>query len=195
MIIQANASSTTSSPILATGEVSSTRYAGRVLELLPRGRAWSRDRDGLLAKLAEAISVEGGRVGARAVALSRETFPASAEDLLGRWERFVRPPGALPAPVETRRARLVAKLRSRGGQSQAFFRELAAGLGYDSVDFKRPPPAFRCGGEATCGDPLRGGDWLYVWIVETASGDDDDALEALIISQAHTYTIVLFEFN
>ena len=103
---------------------------------------------------------------------------------------------AKPGTLGHRRARLLGKLKARGGQSQDFFRELAASLGYSSVTFNRPgKKAFRAGGTATAGDPLRGGDWLWTWEMLTSTGPDDDGLRDLVLAYAHEDVFVIVTFT
>jgi len=64
--------------------------------------------------------------------------------------------------IEQRRRALLARITARGGQSIAYFREVAAALGYEvTVEEFRP---FRFGA-GRFGDPLCGEAWAFAWRV------------------------------
>ncbi|WP_336331651.1 YmfQ family protein [Pseudomonas putida] len=85
---------------------------------------------------------------------------------LDEWERVL----GLPDPcvageslaVRQRVAAVMAKLRGLGGQSRAFFIQLAASLGYAiTITEFRPARA----GIAVAGDAVNGADWTSAWVI------------------------------
>lgn len=85
---------------------------------------------------------------------------------LDEWERVL----GLPDPclvgeglaVRQRIAAIMAKLRGLGGQSKAFFIQLAASLGYAiTITEFRPARA----GIAVAGDAVNGTDWTSAWVI------------------------------
>lgn len=88
---------------------------------------------------------------------------------LSEWERVL----GLPDPcvigetlaVRQRIAAVMAKLRGLGGQSRAFFIQLAASLGYTiTITEFRPARA----GIAVAGDAVNGTDWASAWVINAA---------------------------
>lgn len=97
--------------------------------------------------------------------LYEQIWPESGA-ALGEWERVL----GLPDPcvagenlaVRQRIAAVVAKLRGLGGQSRAFFIQLAASLGYAvTITEFRPPRA----GFAVAGTPVYGEGWTSAWMI------------------------------
>jgi uncharacterized protein YmfQ (DUF2313 family) len=99
---------------------------------------------GLVAGLAE---IWGSQIDVRAAdLLERESDPRSTIELLEDWERVAGLPDpcvAEPLTIEARRAALVNKLTTEGGQSRAFFIGVAAALGY-TITIREHSP-FMCG--------------------------------------------------
>ncbi|HSH72333.1 MAG TPA: putative phage tail protein [Methylophilaceae bacterium] len=138
-------------------------YLAQLRELLPPGPAWPRDNDSLLTKLLTGWAEEFARIDARADDLVDEADPRTTSELLPDWERVV----GLPDPcvtvnqsVDQRRAALVSKLTSIGGQSRQYFLDLAFSLGYigSSIEEYRP---FNCTDD--CNDALYSELDRFVW--------------------------------
>lgn len=132
-------------------------YLHDLQALLPTGAAWPRDPG----------TVRHGQLGAAADGLARghdlaeqlieEADPRSARELLGDWERVAGLPDPCSAGIATtlqeRRAAVVSRLTTTGGQSVAYFACIAAGLGYTvEIDEFRPAVC----GRARCGDRANG---------------------------------------
>ncbi len=147
---------------MATAE----EYFRQLQGLLPPGEAWPRDEDTTLGRLLRAMAVELARVDARSNDLIQEADPRTTTALLPEWERVTGLPDDCVGPgttLQERRAMLVRKLTSIGGQSRAFFIDTAAALGFDiSITEFRP---FRVGRSAA-DDALCGHDWIFAWRVE-----------------------------
>ncbi|MGE0671974.1 MAG: YmfQ family protein [Methylibium sp.] len=139
-------------------------YEHLLASLLPQGSAWPRESTSVLRRLLDALAAELFRVDSRSVDLLAESDPRLASELLEEWERMV----GLPDPcvtealgVQARRAAVESRLTSVGGQSRAFFMELASRLGYSiSID------EFASEAEAIAGGiPYTGTSWAHTWRV------------------------------
>lgn len=142
-------------------------YRMQLQALLPQGAAWPRDPEAILTALLDTLAEELARVDGRALELIEEADPQTTLELLTEWERVA----GLPDPclqkadtLQERRMVLLAKLTNSGGQSIAFYLQVAESLGYSgtTIDESRP---FVCG-ISRCGDKLNGGHSVrYVWHV------------------------------
>lgn len=143
---------------------SAEAYQAQLAALLPRGRAWPREGDSTLMRLMLAEADELARIDGRAADLFEETDPRATLELLTDWERVAGlPDNCIPAPdsIAERRAALLSRLTGQGGQSRAYFIELAARMGYAiTIDEFRP---FVAGSDA--GEDLNGDDWAHAWRV------------------------------
>ena len=140
------------------------------LDLLPPGRAFSGDPTTVQASVftppANALSAVHA---AAMLLLEQEADPFYTEILLPEWETdFGLPDPCTPLnpSVAQRRAALLAKIASLGGQSSAYFVSVAAALGFTITITECPP--FRLG-STPLGSPLRGPGWQYVWRVHAPS--------------------------
>lgn len=141
-------------------------YRQQMQALLPSGMAWPRAVDALLTRVLDAFGVEFARVDGAVVGLVDEADPRTTSGLLADWERVAGLPdncsGLLAETQQGRRNDLVSKLVGRGGQSRAYFMQVAAALGFDiTIDEFRP---FRAG-FARAGDALTNDDWRFAWRV------------------------------
>ena len=102
--------------------------------LLPRGRAWTRRPDSVLAATSGAVGDAYAQLHAQAVQLlDVESDPARATELLPDWEfDYGLPDPCTPAnpSLTQRRAAVLAKIAAIGGQSASYFIGFAAALGY-----------------------------------------------------------------
>ncbi len=146
-------------------EFTDADYTRALANLLPPGRAWSRDPDSVQMQALGCYAKTFRRSSDSAVELLTDSFPASAVNLLPEWEATLGLPdpcaGVSPT-LQGRRAQVVARFSVGGGQSVRDFEAYAAGLGY-SIAVKQFAP-FRMGQNA-CGDSLGGLDWFYTWAV------------------------------
>ena len=196
--------------------LTATAYLTQLQALLPQGFAWPRQADAALTNLLLAWADELARVDGRAADLVEEADPRTTAELLADWERVA----GLPDPcVEVlagaqttaqRRAALVAKLTTIGGQSAAYYIALAASLGYTITVTEFSP--FQAGHSAA-GDALSNDDWTFVWqvnasevsIVEFAAGRSsagealrswgNELLECVISRYKPAHTNVLFAYG
>lgn len=189
------------------------QYREQLKALLPPGRAFPRERGTNMEKLLDAMAQELARLDARAEQLTREANPQTTQELLGDWERVAGLPDPCteaPVTLQGRMAALVSRLASVGGQSVAYFIELAAALGYEvRIDEFRP---FRAG-MSSAGEQLTNGDWVYAWRVrapgdtiirfragQSAAGEPlrdwgNDILECRIDGLKPAHTRVLFAYT
>lgn len=152
-------------------------YGDHLTKLLPQGEAWSREPDSVLGRVLRALGGAFARVHNRGLDLIEEADPRTALELLVDWERTCGLPDDCGGPPETlaqRRAAVVSRLTSRGGQSRAYYIAVAADLGFDITITEFEP--FRAGDP--CEVPVCDEDWIFVWqvnapeetIVEFAAG-------------------------
>jgi len=113
-----------------------TDYLRQLQALLPPGPAWPKDDDATLTQLFGALASELARVDGRAWRLLEEADPRTTAELFLDWERVAGLPDACAIAyggeqtVAQRRAALVGRLTTLGGQSPSYFIGLAAALGY-----------------------------------------------------------------
>lgn len=111
-------------------------YLRQLQALLPLGPAWSKDDGAILTRTFGALAAELARVDDRAWDLLDEADPRSTNELFTDWERVAGLPDACVVALggtqslDQRRATLVGKLVTIGGQSIAYFVALALSLGY-----------------------------------------------------------------
>lgn len=144
-----------------------TSYQNALLALLPRGVAWSKDTDSELGKLMAGIAEEFARIDERAQALLDESLPSRASETFEEWESEYGLPDPCSGIDPTFQERLTALLQTykmQGGQSRAFFIEVAALMGYDITVSEYGQRLY---GDYY-GDLYGGEDWVYVWQVNAA---------------------------
>lgn len=108
-------------------------YYGQLAALLPPGPAWDLERVPALRTLLTGAAEELAREDLRINDLYEEMFPDSVRELVPDWERVM----DLPDPClgenptfEDRQLAVRRRLVEVGGQSRAFFIELAISQGY-----------------------------------------------------------------
>jgi uncharacterized protein YmfQ (DUF2313 family) len=113
-----------------------TDYLHQLQALLPHGPAWPRDDAAAISRLLAALATELARVDGRAMQLVEEADPRTVAELFADWERVTGLPDACAVAfggdqsMSQRRAALVGRLTTMGGQSSAYYVGLAAALGY-----------------------------------------------------------------
>lgn len=116
--------------------LTATDYLRQLQALLPPGPAWPKDDAATLTHLLSALAAELARVDGRALTLVEEADPRTVAELFTDWERVAGLPDACAQAfggdqtMAQRRAALVGRLTTLGGQSPAYFIGLAAALGY-----------------------------------------------------------------
>lgn len=142
-------------------------YLAQLQALLPQGFAWPRQADAALTQLLLAWAGELARVDGRAADLVEEADPRTTAELLADWERVAGLPDPCVAALginqttAQRRAALVAKLTTIGGQSAAYYIALAARLGYTITITEYKTFTVR----SKVNDPLNDLPWRFVFTV------------------------------
>ena len=175
----------------ATGSVSVEAYTSLIMKLFPKGRAWV----GLnIETLMQAFAKEVKRVSDAIEGIMDNADPSTTVDYMSDWNRVC----GLPEPLfeladtdEGRRAEIIAKLRSTGGQSKAYFIALAATLGH-TVTIKDDFDYFHAGSHA--GDLTAGVAWVYTFEL-TVSGFPDPKLEYTVNRLKPAHTVALFYYT
>lgn len=123
----------------------SDKYTQYLLSLLPSGNI-AKDAASNNALIFGLIAAELSRIDGRAADLMTEADPRTTVELFEEWEAFAGLPDPCALPDQTlqeRRNRLEQKLVSKGGQTRAYYEEIAAHLGYDITITEFRP--FECG--------------------------------------------------
>lgn len=140
-------------------------YVRMLMELLPRGPAFSREKDGAVRKVMQALADELARVNGRGVDLLNESDPRTATETIADWERVLSLPDdrvlVIPATIEERRVAVTQKYANRGGQNVDFFVALAAACGYSAIDVTLETPSPSQGISGTSGGSLPAGTYGY----------------------------------
>lgn len=122
-------------------------YAVALMTLLPQGQAWVKSVGTALEKCCTGLSQIWGYVDGRAAdLLERESDPRLTIELLPDWERnWGLPDPCLTEPltIADRQRVLVQRITMLGGQSHAWFHEIAGWLGYEITIREFSP--FMCG--------------------------------------------------
>lgn len=185
-------------------------YLAQQQALLPQGAAWPREADATLTQLLNAFAEEFARIDGRALNLIEEADPRTTSELLADWERIAGLPDTCVTTSQTtaqRRAALVARLTTVGGQSAAYFIALALSLGFSITitEFQQHTV------EDDVNHPLYGQPWNFAWQVNAAldtvgyltvddTVDDplawwgNDALECMINRLKPAHTLALFAY-
>lgn len=157
--------------------------------LLPPGRALSTEPGALLTRLLQAVAARLLSLQSALEHLQRQMDPRAATDLLPDWEALLGLPDAC-APQDqgtlARQQTAFGRLTEIGGQSRAYFIDLAARNGEPGVTITEFRP-FTCNG--TCNGNLGSVDDAFVWRVNipravqsvqilTCQGDCNDALQS-----------------
>lgn len=164
-------------------------FSQALLRLLPRGPIWSRDLDGIAARLATIWGKTFSRNSARCVNLLKDAFPATTDELLPEWQKTL----GLPDPVapetqtlEQQQAQVVARLTGTGGCSIPYLQDYAKTLGY-SVTIT-PDSAFYFGMQFGTEFGGEGWNFDYTVTVDDAKANNHTVLEYELrrLSQAGT---------
>jgi len=148
----------------------SEAYVRQMRALLPRGAAWRFPAGGIFAALLGGLAAEFARIDQRALDLIEESDPRTTLELLGDWETTAGLPDACTGSPDTAAERQVAlhqKVTSTGGQSIAYFTELALKLGYVIEIEEHRPAAIGM----DCDGPLYGEPWAFAWTVHVLPFD------------------------
>ncbi|MDX4117954.1 putative phage tail protein [Providencia rettgeri] len=139
-------------------------YTKALISLAPQGLAWNWKPNSVMRAVLRGIARSYQSSDLDAIQLLSGAFPKTATVMLQEWEKTLGLPddcaiGEMDS-LPKRQGAVVSKLVNTGGLSKSFFINYAAELGYE-VTISEFRPA-RCG-LSTCGAPLNGEDWPYVW--------------------------------
>ncbi|MGX9966060.1 YmfQ family protein [Roseomonas sp. F4] len=199
---------------MTAAQLGQADFLAALQALLPRGLAWPREPDSVMTQALDGLASAFARLHARAGDLSEvETDPARTLELLTAWERAYGLPDVCVGEGQTiqeRRAALLARIASSGGQSRAYFIAVAAALGFTiTIQEFRP---FRLGYSAF-GDPLLDLEAAFRWRVvapevttiffrfgESAFGEpfqraSNAALECVLNRLKPAHTTLEFEYG
>ena len=146
-----------------------SEYGTIMAQLLPRGVIWTDDPARGLMLLLDAFGDEYARVHNRYLDLIEEADPRTTSEMIGDWERVF----GLPDPCDTspptaladRQAALLAKILDTGGQSIAYYTEIAAALGVTiTITEQQYGVPFRAG-TGRAGEALSNVENVYYWQV------------------------------
>ena len=190
-------------------------YRQQLQGLLPSGPAWDPELVPEIALVLAGVSLEFSRLDARAVDLLNEMDPSGVSELVPDWEVVMGLPDACLGPnpaFEDRRLAVRRRLVEVGGQSRAYFLEIAVSQGYPNptITEHRAPRM----GRSRFGS-AHFGTWAaqFMWTLNTGgrqrSGrrfgasfwgerfgmNPGDALECLIHRPAPAHTVVQINYD
>lgn len=111
-------------------------YVQQLAALLPPGPAWDREFQPQIHALLQALAPELALLDARALQLLSESFLDTFHETLTDWEREVGLPDeclGTSGTVGERKAMVRSRLIDLGGQTPAFYVQLAARAGYPNA--------------------------------------------------------------
>ncbi|ENV4610221.1 YmfQ family protein [Escherichia coli] len=176
-------------------------YTCALLNLLPSGMAWNRLPDSVQYRLMRGLAQAYQQSDADACALITGAFPETADALTDEWYASLGlndECGTQASTTDPAQARkfILAKLLSTGGQSVAYFTELAATMGYSIRirEYRTPLCGF-----SWCGHLLSDDNRFNWTVVVSPPGDDVTTsrayLECLFRRYAPAQTLVTFEWQ
>ncbi|EES3796836.1 DUF2313 domain-containing protein [Escherichia coli] len=176
-------------------------YTCALLNLLPSGMAWSRLPESVQYRLIRGLAQAYQQSDADACALITGAFPETADALTDEWYASLGlndECGTQASTTDPAQARkfILAKLLSTGGQSVAYFTELAATMGYSIRirEYRTPLCGF-----SWCGHLLSDDNRFNWTVVVSPPGDDVTTsrayLECLFRRYAPAQTLVTFEWQ
>ena len=111
-------------------------YAAQLVALLPPGPAWQQEFQPEIHALLKALGLELARVDARSLNLQAESLLDSFHEALVDWERVLNLPDeclGASGSVAERKAMVRMRLVELGGQTPAYYVQLAARMGYSQA--------------------------------------------------------------
>jgi len=194
--------------------IEKVEWDGEIKNLLPTGIAWNYDEGSNTDLLIKALEHELERSEHAGVDLFYDVMPNSTTSLLTDWERICGLPNSCTAFVDfnadERRENVVAKLNETGGQSRAYYLNIADKLGYPDAEIVEYCPV-RIGDDID--NAIHDESWIFVWdvvneelkIVDAKIGASvvgdplrrwgNEALECAISANAPAHTLVRFIYK
>lgn len=169
-------------------------YVSALQALMPRGLAWPRDASATQTALLAGLAPSFQRVNADANQLLVDAFPATVDDLIAEWNATLGLPGLTGytgTDLPTQQQQVVAALTDSGGQSAAYFIDLAARLDLPiAISGYRPYHV-----NEAVNLPMYGQPWAHAWLVTVLSADDCSALVQLFNLYKPAHTVVIFDVD
>lgn len=140
-------------------------FSHAIQSLLPIGRVWSRNPDSIQSKITLSLGRSFERSTRKAIYLVQDVFPATSTETLPEWEASVGLPSicsGLASTLQGRRAQVVSRLTSSGGQSAQYYIDFAKTLNKE-ITVKNYAP-FRAG-ISRAGDHTGLEDWFFTWSI------------------------------
>ena len=190
-------------------------YAAQMVALLPPGPAWQREFQPEIHALLKTLGLELARVDARSQNLQAESLLDSFHEALADWERVLNLPDeclGASGSVAERKAMVRMRLVELGGQTPAYYVQLAARMGYPQARVREHrAPRF---GRSRFGRD-RFGTWAsqFMWVLDAGprldggsrwgvsvwgerfGGNPSDVLVCVIRRAAPAHTLEFVEFN
>lgn len=187
-------------------------YYNELAALLPAGPAWDLNSSSTLALFLDAWSQELARIQTRANNLISEADPRINNELLSDYERiFGLPTDCMVGVSQTLQQRhngLVSQITSVGGQSPAYFINLALNAGFTITITEFSPARVT----STVASPIYDASWAYAWqvnaqlntvtnflvnslVADVLSTWGNNLLECLINRYKPAHTTVLFSYT
>lgn len=190
-------------------------YYAQLCALLPPGPAWEREFNPGIDEILQAAAQELAREDLRAEALLAESEPATVRELVPDWERVMNLPDPCMGESPTFQDRQLAvrrRLLEVGGQTPAYFVELAFSMGYRQARvIEHRAPRF---GRSRMGS-ARFGTWSaqFMWTLQTGprlaqgsrfgfshwaqtfGGASNGALECLVSRAAPAHTVETINYG
>ena len=144
---------------------SAEEYRTMLYNLLPKGRAWTRDSVSTLFNLIHGLATEYSRVDGRSDDLLNERDTRQTLELLADYENdFGLPDDCTPdsPTIQQRRSEVYAKFIEEGGLNPQSYIDLAASLGITITITQYTP--FWCG-IGMCGDEIGDQTNIFYWKV------------------------------
>lgn len=139
-----------------------TAIATQFQALLPTGPIWPRDQDTVQWQAILALAPSFTRMFNRAGNLLVDAFPVAPVELLPEWEETLGLPdpcaGVSPT-LQARQQQVAARFVADGGQSIAYFTQVAAALGYNITITQFSPSRFG----QPFGLPFGDVAWAHAW--------------------------------
>lgn len=152
---------------MGLGGGTESEYVDALRQLLPRGPVWLAPDGSIFRGVLASAAAMLASVHVRAVQLLDERDPRFAIEALSDWERVLDIPGpcgSLGATIQQRRDAILQKLTETGGQTPAYFVELAARLGHPGAVVEEYD-YLRAGDPA--GSPVIGEAWKHAFTIRT----------------------------
>lgn len=166
-------------------------YVSALQALMPRGLAWPRDTSSIQAAVLAGLAPSLHRVNVDANQLLVDAFPATVDALLAEWNATLGLPGATGytgSDLPTQQDQVVAALTDSGGQSAAYFIDLAARLGLTiSINGYRPWTV-----DDAVDVPIFGTAWAHAWRVSATVIADYSPLRPLFERYKPAHTTILW---